>query len=550
MSTPAVPRDLQLPLSQRAQSTFKKQRRQKLQEYLLRRKTLFENEMLSSRGQRAVTSEDQVQERTKVLKLKTEMADKENVKRPWGVNFIPLKPSNELTNSTAVIDTHKPKDSNQTLHQAFHLKNRSKKRQITAEKQKQDANMPKKPVLGSYHDQIVQSKVNSLRKSLQVKDESCAATMKLSSIVPKATKPQPVNTSSVTVKSNRSSSMTATTQSVSTTSQNTLVRPPNRSHHNNTQDTVKQGISRTSAHVTIWKVPCEKELLESKTALSITLSRSTASEVVARPASSSNDKLMEESKPIDQRRHTIRKATVDRSRKARLSEWKAGKGRLESEGQKEKPVGSFWTTMGCPKEDILVTLNDLIKNIPDDKKLAKYWICLARMEPITKNLIWRKYGDTEKMCATKEEVKVVSIEDTDPENLEMESKHHRNVLFQDSEKKQDSNTKEPTHDVKTPNTKTRTSCLIKYNMSTMPYLQRMKRKVQFAETNSAFKELKFLTPVRRSQCLQEKTSKLPDMLKNHCPCVSSLKQQMELGRQTEAFVCHPNAALCWMYSKD
>jgi hypothetical protein len=31
----------------------------------------------------------------------------------------------------------------------------------------------------------------------------------------------------------------------------------------------------------------------------------------------------------------------------------------------------------------LVTLNDLIKNIPDAKKLVKYWICLVRIEPIT-----------------------------------------------------------------------------------------------------------------------------------------------------------------------
>ncbi|XP_032100743.1 cytoskeleton-associated protein 2-like [Sapajus apella] len=151
-----------------------------------------------------------------------------------------------------------------TLSQAFHLKNSSEKRQITGEKQKRDANMPKKPVLGPYHGQIVQSKVDSLRKSLQVKDESSAATKKLSTIVPKATKPQPVNTSSIIVKSNnRSSSMTATTQPVSTTSQNTqLVLLPIRSHHSNTQDTVKQGISRTSAHVTIWKVPREKEPLE------------------------------------------------------------------------------------------------------------------------------------------------------------------------------------------------------------------------------------------------------------------------------------------------
>ena len=73
--------------------------------------------------------------------------------------------------------------------------------------------------------------------------------------------------------------------------------------------------------------------------------------------------------------------------------------------------------------------------------------------------------------------------------------------------------------------------------------------MQFDETNSAYKELKFLTPVRRSRRLQEKTSKLPDMLKDHYPCVSSLEQLTELGCETDAFVCRPNAALCGMFSE-
>lgn len=81
----------------------------------------------------------------------------------------------------------------------------------------------------------------------------------------------------------------------------------------------------------------------------------------------------------------------------------------EPRGEDEKPVGSFWTTLaeedeqrlftekvnktfsecinlinkGCSKEEILVTLNYLIRNIPDAKKLVKYWICLARTEPLT-----------------------------------------------------------------------------------------------------------------------------------------------------------------------
>ncbi|XP_032352118.1 cytoskeleton-associated protein 2 isoform X2 [Camelus ferus] len=673
MSTPAVPQDLQLPPSQRAQSAFREQRRQKLKEHLLKRKTFFaykqENPILSSRDQRVRPSEGQIQEETKVLKLKTKMADKENIGRPTGIKndtimekkSMPLKPSNDLTNSAIAIDTHNFEDNNQTslpikddpqsqhmtLSQAYHLKNNSKKKQTTTEKPKQDANVPKKPVLGSYRGQIVQSKINSFRKPLQVKDEGSATTKELSATVSKATKPQSVNPSSATVKSDRASNMTTATKFVSTTSQNRqLVRPPIRSHHSNTPDAMKQGISRPPANVTIRKGPREKELLQLKAVPSSiktssfqdikrnkTLSRSMTSEMAAKPAASSNTKPVGKSKGIDQRRHTIVKAAIDsrwakpketaEERKARLSEWKAGKGRVlkrppssvvtqpEPEGQDEKPVGSFWTTMaeedeqrlftekvnktfseclnlineGCPKEEVLATLNDLIKNIPDAKKLVKYWICLARLEPITgpieniiaiyeeailagaqpieemrraivdiltmKNQEKVKGENNEEACETKEQIQEVNTEDTGV-NLgsgkpEMENKHPRSVVFQDCEKERDDKTKDPTNDVKTPKTETRASCLIKYNVSTTPYLQSVKKKIQFDETNSAFKELKFLTPVRRSRRLQEKTSKLPDMLKDHYPSVSSLEQLRELGSDTDAFVCRPNVALCRMY---
>ncbi|XP_044105584.1 cytoskeleton-associated protein 2 isoform X1 [Neovison vison] len=673
MSTPAVPQDLQLPPSQRAQPAFREQRRQKLKEHILKRKTFFaykqENHIPSSRDQKVMNSEGQVHEETKVLKFKTKMAGKENVSRPpgnknhitTGKNCIPLRPSNESTNSTIATDTHNFEDNNQmgqsvpikddpqsqhmTLSQVFHLKNNNKKKQVSTEKPKQDANTSKKLVLGSYRGQIVQSKINSFRKPLPVRDESSSTTKKPSAAVPKAPEPLPADTRGVTVRSDRALNTVTTTKFGSTASQDRqLGRPPIRSHRDSAQDTVKQGLGRTTANVTIRKGPREKELLHSNTVSSSaktgaqdverrkTLARSLTSETVARPALSSNTKLVQKSKSIDPRRHTIAKATLDRSarpketaeeRKARLSEWRAGKRKVlkrppstvvtqpEPGGQNENSVGSFWTTMveedeqrlftekvnktfseclnlineGCPKEEILVILNDLIKNIPDAKKLVKYWICLVRIEPLTspvENIITIyekailagaqpieemrhaiadiltmksqekvKYGENVEACATKEYIQEVDNEDmgVNPESgrSEMEKKN-RNVVFQDCEKEEDDK-KDPTNDVKTPSTETRGSCLIKYNVSTTPYLQSVKKKIQFDNTDTTFKELKFLTPVRRSRRIHEKTSKLPDMLKDHYPCVSSLEQLTELGGETDAFVCRPNAALCPMYSE-
>ncbi|XP_045143012.1 cytoskeleton-associated protein 2 [Echinops telfairi] len=422
------------------------------------------------------------------------------------------------------------------------------------------------------------------------------------------------------------------------------VRPPIRSHHANTQDRGEQGISRTSASVTVRKGPGNTELAQVKPHLSSVRpsasqdmrrnqasSRNAACDILARPASSSKVKLLEKSKPTNQRRHTIVAKTSANSkpaqptetaeqRRARLTEWKADKGRVlkkppssvvtqpEPEGQNGNPVGSFWTTMAeedeqrlftekvnktfseclnliseeCPKEEILVTLNDLIKNIPDATKLVKYWVCLARLEPITSPIeniiaIYEKAilagaqpieemrrviadiltvksqekvhlgENSEATCATKTHGQDVNTEDhgvhLEPGNQKMETKHHKSVGFHGCEKEQEDATTEPASAEKTPRNESRDSCMIKYNVSTTPYLQSVKNKMLFDETNSIFKELKFLTPVRRSRRLQEKISKLPEMLKDHYPCVSSLEQLTELGSNTDAFVCRPNAAL-------
>ncbi|CAO2586451.1 Cytoskeleton-associated protein 2 [Lemmus lemmus] len=106
-----------------------------------------------------MTLEDPVQEGKEGLKLKTKMADKENIDNTVEKNCIPLK-ADEVTSS----DIHNLKDNIQAIQaqtmtsdQVCHLKD-NKKMQATAEKPKRDANMPKKQVLGYYHGQVVQSK--------------------------------------------------------------------------------------------------------------------------------------------------------------------------------------------------------------------------------------------------------------------------------------------------------------------------------------------------------------------------------------------------------
>lgn len=217
-----------------------------------------------------------------------------------------------------------PQCQHLTLSQAYHLINNNKKKQVVAEKPKQEANVSKKPVLESYCGQIAQSKVNSFRKPLQVKDKSSAKAEKSAPAVSKAMKPQPGNTDKVTVREDRASDITAAPKCVSTAPQDRqLTQPPIRSHHN-TQEAVKQGLRRTSAGIPIQKGPREKEWLKINAVLSgiktsstqdvkrsKTLSRNIMSEIIARPASSSNSKLTENSKSADQSRHTITKVTLN-----------------------------------------------------------------------------------------------------------------------------------------------------------------------------------------------------------------------------------------------
>lgn len=81
----------------------------------------------------------------------------------------------------------------------------------------------------------------------------------------------------------------------------------------------------------------------------------------------------------------------------------------------------------------------------------------------------------EETSAAEEKIQEAHTDDTGVDlesgKLEMENKPPRNV-FQDCEKEQDDKVKDPTSDVKTPSTNTRAGCLIKYNVSTTPYLQR------------------------------------------------------------------------------
>lgn len=91
--------------------------------------------------------------------------------------------------------------------------------------------------------------------------------------------------------------------------------------------------------------------------------------------------------------------------------------------------------------------------------------------------------------------------------------------------------------------------VVKYNVKTTPYLQSVKRTIE-GETNtggsrqkSTIKDLKFLTPVRRSTRIQRQSSRMPEMLADHDPCVSSLAELVKLDEDSNAYIYRRNPVL-------
>ncbi|KAM3601636.1 uncharacterized protein V6R79_015881 [Siganus canaliculatus] len=95
---------------------------------------------------------------------------------------------------------------------------------------------------------------------------------------------------------------------------------------------------------------------------------------------------------------------------------------------------------------------------------------------------------------------------------------------------------------------TEDASVVKYSVKTTPYLQSVKKTIEddvrsASRRKSNIKDLKFLTPVRRSCRIQRKSSKLPEMLLDHDPCVSSLAELVTLDDDPNAYIYRKNTAL-------
>ncbi|KAM9652569.1 cytoskeleton-associated protein 2 isoform 2-T2 [Morphnus guianensis] len=202
----------QLPASRRSEPAYREQRRQKVEEYLSRKKTfstvpIQENQAsISSRTRRATSNK--LQDKIQLsISPKPEMENKENAnKLLWDqsngtseknviLNSSTITLTNSISGTNYNPEDHASKDEvteiksqHVSLSKSFLQIKSIKEKQLIAEKQKSTIGLPKKPVLGTYRGRVIQSKINSFRKAPKSEGEKSSLPDK-KKLRPSATKP-------------------------------------------------------------------------------------------------------------------------------------------------------------------------------------------------------------------------------------------------------------------------------------------------------------------------------------------------------------------------
>ncbi|NWV77862.1 CKAP2 protein, partial [Dasyornis broadbenti] len=446
----------QLPASRRSEPAFREQRRQKVEEYLSRKKTfsgvpIQENQTsISSRTRRATCNklQDKLQLPTSP---KPEMENKENAdKLPWNLSIIssdknvtlnssmiPLTSSISETNCN--LEGQDPKNKvtdiksqHVSLTKAFLEIKRIKERHLIGEKQNASISIPKKPALGRYRGKVIQAKINSFRKAVNTEGEKNSLPDKK---LPSSATKHAANSSSMKSCSAVLKTIKASNNPKSAKSNGVLPfhSKPSDKGATNSQGGLKKQLTFAVApkKVTVPKVVSGRGLQPLKAASSNPDHRMRGVKKCAdfceaarpeAPAKSTSvvpgTKSGQNLKTDGNRKSILPKESAE-ERRARLDEWRASRGkvmrrppihallgpRYKSEEQEfsaadtEKVNKTLseclqLTEQGHQGDEVCAMLEDLTHSIPGVKKLAKYWICCMRLAQM---------GPLEKLVAVYEE---------------------------------------------------------------------------------------------------------------------------------------------------
>ncbi|KAM6096149.1 cytoskeleton-associated protein 2 isoform 1-T1 [Chlamydotis macqueenii] len=460
MATCSAPR---LPASRRSEPAYREQRRQKVEEYLSRKKTfsgvaIQENQAsISSRTRRATSSklQDKIQLSTSP---KPGMENKENANKLSWDQSSRTSEKNVILNSSTITLTNsisgtnynsedqasknevtETKSQHMSLSKSFLQRKSRKEKQLTAENQNSNVNLPKKPVLGTYRGKVIQSKINSFRKAPKSEGEENSLPDKKP--LPSATKPAASSLStsrcSVVLKTTKATNYS---KSVKPNGVLPFQNKPSDKAAINSQSSLKKR-QLTSAvvpkKVTVQKMIGGRGPQPLKAASNNSDRRAqgvkkcadfcedTGPEAPAKPTSVPGTKLGQVSRTNGNKNSILPKESAE-ERRARLDEWRASRGKVmrrppisvllgpqsKSEEQEFSSGDSLehvlhnervnktlaeclqLTKQGCQGNEVRTMLEDLTQSIPGAKKLAKYWICCMYLEGV---------GPLEKLIAVYEE---------------------------------------------------------------------------------------------------------------------------------------------------
>uniref|UniRef100_A0A8D2JF42 Cytoskeleton associated protein 2 n=1 Tax=Varanus komodoensis TaxID=61221 RepID=A0A8D2JF42_VARKO len=460
-----------------------------------------------------------------------------------------------LASTAAVVpEPAEAKNKSVLISQNVLLKKNTKEKQVKTAPPNSGKCLSERRVLGAYRGRVVSSKVNSFRK-IPGNDGtrySLAGSPKL--LVRTA-----AARSSTDIKNARVPGTVSTSKSVDTTVLQT--KPPVKvsvSHPKPIVNHEKQSINKISVNKGTsqknpernWKPPLKNDLPNASNSVYRTkkpLAPKTITGSLVGPVSTPQQTVKE---PIE----SFWAAIAEEDEQGLVSD-KVNKTLEECLSLIEK---------GCPGDTIQSTLERLIVMAPDAKKFAKYWICQMRLEQfhstekvlgIFENAILAGAQVRTPKCYIASKVLTFikaclkSEQESIPDQKKHGNKDHKQKHTIKKEEQGCGNAKKD-HilEINTPENDNAGSYLIKYNLSTTPYLESTKKKLQSEASDSALKDLKFLTPVRRSRRIHEKVSKLPDILKEQSPCVSSLEQLGELGEEGMGYIYRENSALLYIFS--
>ncbi|NXD43736.1 CKAP2 protein, partial [Copsychus sechellarum] len=435
MAARAAPR---LPATRRSEPAFREQRRQKVEEYLSRKKTfsgvpIQENQTsISSRTRRATASklQDKLQLPTSP---KPEMENKENAdKVSWDQSIVNSETNvtfnsstialiNDISGTNCNLENQVPKNKvvdtksqHASLSKAFLEIQRIKERHLAAEKQNASISVPKKPALGRYRGKVIQSKVNSFWKAVKTEEEKSSLPDKhFPSASKQAANPLSTKSCNAVLKTVKVSN---NTKSIKSNGVLPFHSKPSDKAAINSQSGPKKQLTFAVApkKVTVPKVVGGRGPQTLKAASSNpdgkvwAVKKRTDFCKDARPEapakSTSGTKLGQNSKTDGNRKSILPKESAE-ERRSRLDEWRASRGKAmrrppihallgpqcKSEEQEfsaaetEKVNKTLseclqLTEQGQQRDEVRAMLEDLILNIPGVKKLAKYWICCMRLE--------------------------------------------------------------------------------------------------------------------------------------------------------------------------